>query len=469
MRKGLITAMEVILLRRSNPALTIVFLCIIVTAVTSVCIASEGTESPIAFGLAVKEYYDDNIFLTKDDRVSDYITRVIPALNIAHKTERWDLNLYDEFYWWYFARQNRGYTSDYLNLSSKLAVVNNLLYFDVTDSYQNVVLNPRGPYTGFNYNVNSTDQNVVNARPYFKYQIDPMTTGTLGYTYTYIWYRRNGTNRQQNKGDLIIEHKFSPTVSASVGGEYLADMPQKSEPDNNQPAVYGSFSYQFTPTTRLDGKAGYRWIIFSGAAGNNSLLNANDYNAPLYNVSFRSGLPEALHIEISAVSDFAATPESGIAQNSAQQVALLYGSMSTTSTSVALQYRTNPLFARDPIGIGTTWKVPSGLFSIKGSLYHWKDKYIQISQTDEAFGLNAGFQYNPTTRLMYQISGFFEKDKFLPQDDRRTLYAIATGLYFKLAPKATLSLTYVYDKSHGDADSDNYFDNNVGLQIKVEL
>src|SRR5512143_3174918 len=101
-RRKPIRVMEVLLLLINKRALTIGLLCIIVSAMASICMASEGTESPVRAGIAVREGFDDNIFLTRDNRVSDYITRVIPALSIVYKTEGWDLNLYNEFYWWYF-------------------------------------------------------------------------------------------------------------------------------------------------------------------------------------------------------------------------------------------------------------------------------------------------------------------------------------------------------------------------------
>ncbi len=62
-----------------------------------ICLAPPGGAKAEGFNLvpniALREEYNDNIFFSVQDRVSDFITTVSPGLNIVDKTERLDLAL----------------------------------------------------------------------------------------------------------------------------------------------------------------------------------------------------------------------------------------------------------------------------------------------------------------------------------------------------------------------------------------
>jgi hypothetical protein len=375
--------------------------------------------------LTLEEEYDDNIYLTKDNKVDDYVTRVIPAVSLDYKTPIWDLTLSDTFYWWYYAKQGTNYTSNTADLSSKLTVIKNFFYFDVTDNNANVVLNPRGPSTTSNLNLNQTNSNTLNAMPYIKYQVDPATEATMGLRYTNLWYN-SGTNRQEYTGLLSIKRTFDPKLNASVGVEYLADRPESVEPNDDQTAVYGSVSYIFDPRTKFEGTAGYRWISFSGGS---------DYDKPVYDVGLVYQLPRKGQIAAKAVGTFTASPEQGLMDTTREELAISYGEM----------------------------------VSIKGSIYHERDNYFQIGLTDDEVGGTVGLTYTPNARLTYKILGKYEKDKYQPQDDKRDLYSVSTGINYKLTAKTTIGLSDDYNRSTGQIESDNYTDNIVRLSLTIAL
>jgi opacity protein-like surface antigen len=455
--------MEVLVRPNSSfvPSALLVF--IVALGIICVCNESEGAESSFKAAISVKEEYDDNVFLTKDNKESDYITRAIPAIDVTYKTPWWDFRLDNEFYWWYFAKRGNSYTSDYLDMSSKLGAAQNLLHFDVTDVFSNVILETRGPIAEANFNVNTTDQNIAKASPYLKYDLNPTSTVKTGYEFKYIWYESTGINRQQHKGFLTIEHKFSPTLNASLGGEYLADMPGGDSPHDNQWAVSTSMSYKVNAKTSIDGTAGYRWIEFS---------NSNDYARPIYNIVFGYGQPDLGKVEVRASSEFVIPPLSGIAHNTLQEISFLRGDMPADSISSVSGYRAgiHRWFTREPAPLSTrASSVPKGIFLIKASVYHSKDKYIEIVRTDEAFGLSAGLAYRLNPRTTCNLSGAYEKDKYSPGDEKRTVYAASASVDYKIAPKFTVGLTYRYNKSNGDLNGNNYVDNLAGVQVRMEL
>lgn len=405
----------------------LLMLAAVVFAMTWHCSEAYGGELSIKPAITLREEFDDNIFLTQNNKVDDFITRVIPSVAIAYKTPIWDLMLADTFQWWYYAKQDRGFYSNDGNLASKLIVINNLVYFDVTDTYSSVVLNPRGPSTTSNLNVNRTDANVLNAVPYIKYQINPTTAATIGGTYTNIWYRGGGgVNREEYKGFVTLGHTFSARFNALLGGEYLADRPEGQRSDNDQTAAFTSLFFTLDPKTRFDGTVGYRWIRFT---------EGPDHNSPIYNVGLAYQFVEKGQVQLRASQLFSTSPTQGIVKNTAQQLTASYGES----------------------------------FSINGGIYHTRDFYFEIGQTNDAVGGTVGLIYTPTSRLAYRISGRYEKDNFLPQHQKRDVYGGSAGIDYKLTAKATLSITDDYNKSTGQIETDNFTDNIVGLQLRIEF
>jgi uncharacterized protein (PEP-CTERM system associated) len=377
--------------------------------------------------ISLSEEYDDNIFLAKDNTTADYVTRVAPSVSIAYKTEIWDLALKDTFHWWYYAKQRKGYYSNDGSLSSKLVVLRNFFYLDVLDTYSSVVLNPRGPSTESNLNINRTDSNVLNATPYMKYQIDPSTAATPGFAYTNIWYRSGGgVNRQQYKGFLELEHGFGPRFNALLHAEYLADRPADINPNDDQTAVSLSLFYTLDPKTKIDGTAGYRWINFSDSLNHNSAE---------YNVGVAYQLPAKGKVELRASQSVSFSATQGSVQNMLQQLTASYGES----------------------------------LSVNGRIYHARDNYFEIGQTNDAWGAAAGVAYAPDSRRTYRISGRYEKGRFLPQDEDRKVYGASVGIEYRLTATATLSLADDYTKSSGQLDSDNFIDNIVALQLRIAL
>lgn len=385
---------------------------------------------PFNASLLVREEYDDNIFLTPNDRVYDYVTRVIPAIGVVYKTTWLDLKLDDKFYFWHYARQDASFYSNDANLASKLTVIRHFLYVDLTDTYSSVVLEPRGPSTDANRNVNRTDANVGNVIPYVKYDMTAASSVIAGGGYTNIWYRSNGINRDQYRGFLEIEQKFSPTFSALLGGAFLADRPQGNvEPSNNQTAAFAGMSSIITPRLRFGALGGYRWVHFS---------NGQDTNRPIYKAGLVYDFPAQGKAELRASSEFATTPLFGVVRNETQEALFQYFLMPT-------------------------------VFSIRGGVYHRDDKYAELIRTDEALGATAGLDYTPLPRLKFVLAGTYEKDRYSPQGTRREAYSGSTELDYKITPKATFGLTYSYNHSRGGLVTDRYFDSLAGIQVKAEL
>lgn len=408
----------------------ILFLFALISSFLFICSDSQGAVFSIKPTISFAEEYDDNIFLLNENKKDDFITRVSPSVNIIYQTPLWDWALDYTLFWRYYSKLGQGKDSHYANLTSKMNLVNNFLFLDLKDAYENVVLDPRRPYADQNLDVNKTDSNTLTASPYITYPLKQGLTLTTGYRYTNIWYREGvGINRQMHTAFASLEHPFNANLTGSVYAEYTADRPEKTEPNNDQTSASIKIAYAMNPRTSFAGSVGYRSISFSGGDSKDRLI----YDAGLTYNFYENG-----KIELKANSAFIDSPMFGVYESRMEQVTVTYGA---------------------PI-------------ELNGGVFHRRDSYfedIEGNRTDEAFGVTGGLEYKTTGRMTYRASGSYERNRYLPQDQERKIFIAGLDVNYKLAPKATIGVYYHYVRSTGDIEIDSYTDNVVGLQLRMEL
>ena len=389
---------------------------------------TEGAEFSLRPSIALRQAYDDNIYLTKGDRESDYITRIMPSLNLQYKSESWDLSSDYTLNWWYYWKLKQGNDSHNLTLASQVRVIKNLFYLDVADTYSSVVLDPRRPSTESNLEINRSDANNAIISPYIKYQITPLLFLSSGYRYTNTWYRENdGINRQIHTGFATIEYKANPKLNTSLSAEYTYDSPDNDafNDTNHQTTAFLRAQYILTPQTDLDASVGYRHITFANDGADNMLL---------YTVLLTHRFEGTGRIVLMANSTSTASPEFGLVQSNSEELSLLIGEN----------------------------------LIVNGRFFHRIDQYLETNREDTAFGLIAGIEYRPQPRLTYKISGRYERDKYLPEDQKRDIYGASGEIAYMLTSKATVSLSYNYTEENGRIDNDDYWNNIVAVQVSVE-
>ena len=399
---------------------------VIFCAILFYAFPSESAEFSLRPSVTLREEYDDNIFLTNDNKVDDFITRAMPSLALKYKTPFWDWTVDYTLDWWHYAKEDISHTSHSLTLLSKVNAIENLLYLDISDTYTSVVLEPRRPSTDVNLDINRTDSNIMTVSPYIQYRLGPATTATAGYRYTNIWYRREGIGRNIHTAFADITRVFSRQFKASLGAEYVADRPQGDEVSNNQKAVYAKASYIISEKTTLDGSLGYRKFDFS---------NDRDSDGVFYSANLVYRLSETGQVGVGMDSTFTTTPLDGVIESRGEQITIRLGDV----------------------------------FSMDGSLFHRRDRYLEIDRTDTAFGatLGAVYKYNP--RTTFRASGRYERDRFMPEDEVRNLYAVVAGVDYKVARNMTVGASYNYTQSSASASVDSYSDNLVAVQLRIDL
>jgi hypothetical protein len=388
---------------------------------------TEGAEFSLSPSIALRQAYDDNIYLTKGNRKDDYIARILPSFNLQYKSESWDLSSDYTLEWWYYWKLKEGGDSHNLNLTSQIRVINNLFYIDVSDTYSSVVLNPRRPSTETNLQVNRSDSNNAILSPYLKFQITPLLFLSSGYRYTNSWYREStGVNRQTHTGFASLEYKVNPKLNIAFSAEYTYDSPDENSFNeaNHEATAFLRAQYTLTPLTDLDASVGYRRITFAQDQEDNMLL---------YTLLVTHRFKGTGRIEFRADSTSKATPELGIVRSNSEELNLLIGEN----------------------------------LIVNARFFHRIDQYLEIDREDTAFGFITGIEYRPQPRLTYEISARYERGKYLPEDQKRDIYGVSGEIAYMLTNKATVSLSYNYTEDNGDIEIHDYRNNIAAVQVNV--
>jgi hypothetical protein len=405
----------------------VILSCISLFPVFLFCAQAEGAEFSIKPSVAVRQAYDDNIYLTKEDMESDFITRVLPSFNMQYKSESWDLSSVYTLNWWYYWKLKQGQDSHDLNLSSQVRVIKNLLYLDVSDIYSSVILNPRRPSTDINLEINRSDSNNANISPYIRYQITPLLSLLSGYKYTNIWYKEeSGVKSQIHTGFATVEYKFSPTLITSLSVKHAYDRPEKNTiaEANHQTDAFFRAAYTLNPQTDLNASIGYSWISFANKRRDNIIL---------YSVLLTHRLGGTGRVELRADSTFTPSPENGVMESYSEELNLIYGET----------------------------------FIVNGGIFHRINRYLETGQKDNSIGSIVGIEYKLNPRLTTKISGRYEKNKFLPEDRNTKIYGASGMISYLLTNKATLSLSYNYQRGISRIDTDDYWNNVVAVEINL--
>ncbi|HMK43882.1 MAG TPA: TIGR03016 family PEP-CTERM system-associated outer membrane protein, partial [Dissulfurispiraceae bacterium] len=117
--------------------------------------------------LTLSEEFNDNIYLTRTNRKSDFITGITPAARLLLDDPSLYANILGAYTYRIYARNTvQSNNPFYFNGLARAALISNNLYLEVSDIYQKVSLDPAQNFARESSFVNQTDSNVFTVHPY---------------------------------------------------------------------------------------------------------------------------------------------------------------------------------------------------------------------------------------------------------------------------------------------------------------
>jgi hypothetical protein len=231
---------------------------------------SFGADYLIKPKITVGEEYTDNVF---DDRSNkaDFITRIQPGILLKYSAPLWDWNLDYAYDYRYYARRTRKQdTTQDINASGLVKIVDEKLFLEVSDVYKRVSLDLARDTTNESLSAQQTDQNVGIVSPYLVLHPTSQLTTKTGYRYINTWYKEpNAVSKQDHVGFLNASYELSPKFSLTGDYSFTREIPVVNSSFNRQEAYLGP-RYEYADKSFCFAKGG---VIYTDYDNGTTVLN----------------------------------------------------------------------------------------------------------------------------------------------------------------------------------------------------
>ncbi len=415
-------------------------------------------------GVGLREEYNDNIFLTREDREDDFITNIFPSIKLSYSIRPFDLSLdYGLNFKFYYKHselnENSSSTAQTLRFQTQLRPARGI-YIDVSDVYQRVPIDVRRQVAFENIFINMTDSNVFNVSPYVDLPISSTLSSRFGYSYTNVWYKADeGNDSESHSAFITLQKRWSQFFSTSLKYDYLIQRPQKTDGYKKH---QGSVSANLQSGKGLSfwGEIGRAYFDFSDA-GSRSL---NFWNA---------GADFARQIKITETTSLGAN------------YSIDFTDTASTSTQRTLRYKIYfdpnsqllifyPYYTFDKYSIsaGVTKRERADIFLRTGKIlkitvnpYYVKDKELETDRKDKVIGVAVDLSRQFSSRLSSSMFGVWEEQTFYPEIEKVKSYRAGVTLNYKLNRRLTPRLGYTYNNSKSNIDEDDFYNNVVWFEV----
>lgn len=339
-----------------------------------------AAEYTLKKSLHVREEYNDNIFLSEENRQEDFITTISPAFKLVYQRPLIELafdyglniRLYADH-----ADQNDISLDRSQNgkFESTLSLYKEIFYLKVFDEYKRVPIDQRDKIALDNVLVNMTDMNYFAFNPFVQYPLTGTLTARASYIYENKWYRDNPESDLFNHVlDFSMTKELSQRVRSTVSYSYLFHRPNLfADRYNNQNATAG-IEYQVTPKLLLAGSGGLSWFNYESGA---------DSADNIWSTSARYLLTGKATISAAYSEKF--------------NNAVLLGTFRQKKGSVMLEY--------------------SGAVPVTLTFFKNTDTYKLVDRNDDGWGAGVSSHLQLSPRLTGSLITNYTHYRFLPQGD----------------------------------------------------
>jgi hypothetical protein len=407
---------------------------VLAMAVMQFWVTNAAAEYRIQPGILIGEEYNDNVFLSPDNEVDDFITRVVPSVHFVYIAPVWEWDVAYALDFRYYAERSKTDDSTHsLRLTNHTSIIREFFFIDVTDDYKRVSLDTSRDFTAESLFLNQTDTNHLNVTPYLRYNLSSHTSATTGYRYRNLWYEEpQAIDRTEQSVYADLSNELSLRTVVNAGIRYL-----RTETDlisYNRTEVFAGPRHEYAEGSTV-------WVII----GVSRLIRTRK-TAPL----------QALW-DVGIVHQF-----------------VTY----TVSFNTALAYIDDPGSFTDPARrriqrredrYVATLRKETERFALGATMGRWEYRNMltqHLENTRNGIGGSLSYEITPTLRGTYALT----IDRY---DDNRMrtysmLYNNTARLEYTFPADTLLALEYRF--AHGYApDPVNYYKNYDNNRVVVEL
>ncbi len=410
--------------------------------------AKAGAESSISPALTLRETYNDNIDLTRDNRVHDFITSINPSLAISLKSNAIDLSAdYGLIASFYVRNSNYNEIHQMAKLATKYTLLPERLFIKVSDAYSRVTIDQRNQVSSDNQRVNLSDTNILTVNPYLEYPLASTLMFTAGYTYQNVWYNNStGDDSNDYSATAGLNKQFGERLSVNCSYAYRWHRPTLTNEYDSQTVSAGA-AVQVTPKFSL-----------SGSVGNTNIRYKDDVRT--YYVWIES--PTTLSL-VRLLVNVAPEDSSSVIWNAQANYRF------TELFSLGIGYSRNfsdsfngGAIKSDSLKGSISY---SGVVPITVSGFMTKENYIITGREDRSLGAIVNASYPLSARLSCRLDGLYTHYNFTPDSEKVDRYGFRSGIDYRTGI-AKLGIGYSWNQSDSSFPERDYYNNILFAQAK---
>ena len=248
-------------------------------------IFESGANNWISTTLGLGQSYDSNVFL-HSTKVSDFITRVSPAVAFAYSTKLLDWKLATSLDYGYYARNTRTEDFNYgLTTSGRVNLYRDYAYVLISDTYSQISQSASVDYTLLSSTVNVTDLNTLRFNPRFELPLSSRVHFNPQYAYVNYWYPSKSVQNRENHSVMAdFSYELASGLTPSLGYNFVRMAGNFYKYNQNYP--YFRLNYT-SDRLNLTGSVGYsRLDLDSGGSSNSMVWDASvSYRLPTTSIT----------------------------------------------------------------------------------------------------------------------------------------------------------------------------------------
>lgn len=402
------------------------FISIFAVSVLFPAVSGQAGEFTAKPSLTLSMEHNDNIFLERYSRNSDYISKARPTLNLGYSAPSLKLGAGYSYDYRYYLRGSRDATETQdANITADAVLVDNVLYIKASDVYTRTTLDSTRETTSENFDVNQSDRNTVIINPYLVLRLDPLSDLTLSYTRTGTWYKEEtGIDKREDGVSGEVSREISETTRLHAGYRYSRESDRTGGYVKRD--AYGGAAYGRGNELGLSLKGGYTWLD------------------PEFGKSY-----SRLFWETSLFKDFT------------------FVKATVSSGSIVVE---NPLSTpqwRMTHSAELSRRTDTASMKLSFYLHEYRDMEEHTLKT-RVYGNRGSLAYDLTGDLKGTFDYTIEKSEHRRAHTHTLRGLLSPGLTYSISADDTLTFAYNYASYKSpEIDSDNYKNNRFSVELRV--
>jgi len=385
---------------------------------------AEAAELSIRPGMTVSEEYNDNVFLTNTDRTNDYVTSLIPALDLNYRADPWSWDLQASYAYRYYAQGSRKEdTALIADLRNRTEVIKKSMFVEMRDEYNRVSLDNTRDFTSVSEFVNQSDRNVFTLNPYIVLRPDSFLVPIIGYAYVSTWYKEpTAIDTVDHVGYAEVTVRLSSRATISAGARFTRSENDITNYDRSD--VFAGTQFTYAQNSRLYGTVGI----------NRFDLIDNTTTSQIY---WNAGMTHRL-------------------------------SSLTVTIDTGLSYIPDPtrVLRREDRYVGTIRnETGRTTLAVSGGLLEYRGAITNVHENTTYF-LNGSWRYALTPRSSVILNLIGQRFKYYAPYSLQDLYQSGLRIEHRVTEQVTVALQYRYSESEStNTSTGNYFNNRTLVSI----